>query len=107
MRQLEDPVIQFGFDDGQGILKLMEIAKGGDFKEDEERKRSKYSDGVCSRSSKLSSVKKLFIIGLVPNVSELYYNILTLLHDRNCWKDTDWNGMQRIQHQNGRRKVSK
>ena len=80
----ENLVIQFGFDDGQGLLKLMQIVKGVEIIDDsEKKKRAKYSDGVCTTTSKLSSVKKLFIIGLVPNVSELYPNIKAILNEVN------------------------
>ena len=59
--------VLFGFDDGQGMLKIMEIVKTLETPETEQ-KRSSYRDGVCAKTSKLSSVKKLFVIGLVPDV---------------------------------------
>ena len=77
-----DHVIQFGFDDGQGLLKLMVVIKSSEVIDDiGKKKRSKYSEGVCTGSLKLSSVKKLFIIGLVPSVSELYPNIKAILDE--------------------------
>ena len=47
-------IVQFGFDDGQGMLKVMEIVKNNESEIENEKKRHKYSDGVCPRSSKLS-----------------------------------------------------
>ena len=73
--------VHFGFDDGQGMLKIMEIVKDKEPVLDNETKRSKYSDGVCPKSTKLSSVKKLFVVGLVPNVQELYPNVKAMLEE--------------------------
>ena len=42
-------------------------------------KRSKYTDGVGAKTGKLSSVKKVIMIGLVPNVQENYENVKTIL----------------------------
>ena len=74
-------IVQFGFDDGQGMLKVMEIVKSRESEPEQEKKRSKYADGVCPKSSKLSSVKKLFVIGLVPEVQELYPNIRSMMEE--------------------------
>ena len=74
-------LVHFGFDDGQGMLKIMEIVKDKEPVLDNETKRSKYSDGVCPKSTKLSSVKKLFVVGLVPNVQELYPNVKAMLEE--------------------------
>ena len=61
--------VHFGLDDGQGLLKIMEIIKEKDsVLETEDKKRSRYAHGVCPKSSKLSSVKKMFVVGLVPNI---------------------------------------
>ena len=58
-------VVQFGFDDGQGILKIMEIVKSSDISQSKEKERPRYSDGVCPKTTKLSSVSKLFLVSLV------------------------------------------
>ena len=79
----QNHIVQFGFDDGQGMLKIMEIVKSKDVIDDQDRKRSKYADGVCPRSSKLSSVKKLFVVGLIPDVQEIYPNVKTMLEELN------------------------
>ena len=79
----QNHIVQFGFDDGQGMLKIMEIVKSNEVVEDQDRKRSKYSDGVCPTSSKLSSVKKLFVVGLIPDVQEIYPNVKTMLEELN------------------------
>ena len=42
-------------------------------------KRAKYIDGVAAKDVKMSSVKKAFMIGLIPGVEENYTNIKTLL----------------------------
>ena len=77
----EKHVIQFGFDDGQGMLKLMQTIKSSEVVVDQPKKRAKYSDGVCPKTNKLSSVKRLFIIGIVAKVSELYSNIKLILNE--------------------------
>ena len=77
----ENHIVQFGFDDGQGMLKVMEIVNNNEPEIENEKKRHKYSDGVCPRSSKLSSVKKMFVVGLVPQVQELYPNIKTMMEE--------------------------
>ena len=74
--------VHFGLDDGQGLLKIMEIIKEKDsVLETEDKKRSRYTDGVCQKSSKLSSVKKMFVVGLVPNIQELYFNVKAMLDE--------------------------
>ena len=76
-------VVQFGFDDEQGILKIMEIVKSSEVVQGKEEKRSKYSDGVCPKTAKLSSVKKMFVVGLVPDVQEIYPNVKAMLDEIN------------------------
>ena len=76
-----DHIVQFGFDDGQGMLKIMEIVKSKEVVKEQENKRSKYSDGVCPKTSKLSSVKKMFIVGLIPDVQEIYPNVKAMLEE--------------------------
>ena len=74
-------IVQFGFDDGQGMLKVMEIVKNLEPEQEMDKKRSKYADGVCTRTSKLSSVKKMFVVGLVPQVQELYPNVRLMMEE--------------------------
>ena len=78
-----DHVVQFGFDDGQGVLKIMEIVKSNDISQNTEKERSRYSDGVCPKTTKLSSVKKMFVVGLVPDVQEIYPNVKAMLDELN------------------------
>ena len=78
----EHTVIQFGFDDGQGMLKLMVTIKDDEF-DSSKSKRFKYSEGTNGISSKLSSVNRLFIVGLIPNVTEFYPNIKAVLKEVN------------------------
>ena len=79
----QEHIVQFGFDDGQGILKIMEIVKSAEVLTGQDKKRSKYADGVCPRSSKLSSVKRMFVVGLIPDVQEIYPNVKTMLEELN------------------------
>ena len=73
--------VHFGFDDGQGMLKIMQIVKEKEPVLGTDIKRSRYSEGVCPKTSKLSSVKKLFVVGLVPDVQELYFNVKSMLEE--------------------------
>ena len=74
-------IVQFGFDDGQGMLKVMLIVKNIEPEQEFDKKRSKYSDGVCPKTTKLSSVKKMFVVGLVPQVQELYPNVKIMMEE--------------------------
>ena len=78
-----DHVVQFGFDDGQGMLKIMEIVKSNEVDQKQEKTRSSYADGVCPKVSKLSSVKKMFVVGLIPDVQEIYPNVKIMLDELN------------------------
>ena len=73
--------VHFGFVDGLGMLKVVEIVKDKEPVIETESKRSKYSDGVCPKSTKLSSVKKMFVVVLVPDDQELYHNVKTMLEE--------------------------
>ena len=53
----------------------MEIVKSSDISQSKEKERSLFLDGVCPKTTKLSSVKKLFVVGLVPDVKEIYPNV--------------------------------
>ena len=46
-------------------------------------KRAKYVDGVASATLKLSGVKKMFILALVPEVQESYMNLKTIFQHLN------------------------
>ena len=78
----EEADVQFGFDDGQGFLKLMMLVMQKPELEhaNHTNKRSKYSDGICAKTFKNSSVKKCFIIGLM-RAQENYANIKTMLDE--------------------------
>ena len=80
----DNMMIQLGFDDGQGILKLMQTIKSSDIPTDEcaYRKR-KYSEGYEGNNSPLSSVKKLFILCAVPKVDETYDNVHQIMKSIN------------------------
>ena len=78
----ENVILQFGFDDGQSVLKLMQTVKHLNCPANtpSSSKRKKYSDGYStSKSAPLSSVKKLFIICAVPNIDEKYHNVKQIL----------------------------
>ena len=47
----KSPVVQFGLDVGQNMLKMLEIVKSMEPEDDLEVKRAKYSDGVCPVSN--------------------------------------------------------
>ena len=57
---IDNTMIQLGFDDGQGILKLMQTIKSLDIPTYEcGYGKRKYSEGYVGKNSPLSSVKKL------------------------------------------------
>ena len=56
---------------------MLEV-KSKDLEEDN-NKRSCYSDGVAAKSSKLSSVNRIFAIGIIPGCQENYQNIKRML----------------------------
>ena len=67
-------------DDGQQMLKVMLFIKTRDLEQDNSR-RAYYSDGVASKASKLSSVNRLFIIGIIPGAQETYTNLKAILKE--------------------------
>ena len=73
-----ETTIQLGFDGGQGMLKILLIAKHSENEDELSVKRLKYEDGVCPKLSKLSSVKRVIIVGIVPDCQELHENIETM-----------------------------
>ena len=68
----DNHVVQFGIDDRQGMLKVREIIKNKEPVEELQEKRSKYTD-----------VKNFVVVGLVPQVQELYTNIKSNLGELN------------------------
>ena len=74
---LEEVLI--GFDDGQGFLKLMLLIQSILDREQPEKKRPKYSDGVFAKSFRNSGVKKLIPLAVVQDTQEQYSNIKQLL----------------------------
>ena len=73
--------VHCGFDGGQGMLKLAVTIT--DRQESEQSGRSLYSQGVAAKQAKNSSVKKLFLLGVVPDVPETHYNVQTILSNLN------------------------
>ena len=59
-------------------LQLMVTLKSKDLELKADR-RSTYVDGVAAKEAKLSSVKKVLMLGLVPDCQENYSNVRTLL----------------------------
>ena len=75
----DDEEVLFGFDDGQGSLKLMMLIQKLEDHNEPEKKRPKYIDGVFAQSFKNTSVKKLMIMACVPNCQEHYENVKQIL----------------------------
>ena len=59
-------------------LQLMATLKSKDLELDS-TKRAKYGEGVAPKEAKLSSVKKVLMLALVPDCQENYHNVKTLL----------------------------
>ena len=94
-----DPVSSYvhcGFDSGQGILKIaMTVTERS--QDTQNRGRAKYSEvshcfilsnvyntclkGVAAKVNKLSSVKKMFVLGAVPDIPENYPNVKAILDE--------------------------
>ena len=74
---LEEVLI--GFDDGQGFLKLMMLIQSILDREQPEKKRLRYSDGVFAKSFRNSGVKKLIPLAIVQDTQEQYGNIKKLI----------------------------
>lgn len=77
---LTDPsiCIKIGIDGGGGFLKVcLNIYSCDDFEcAAGDGKRSCYSDGIAPKLFKNTSVKKLFILAIAPDVEENYWNVL-------------------------------
>ena len=79
---MKDCLVKVGFDGGQGILKIgFTISEKTSV--EEPSGRSKYADGVAPNSSKLSSVKRLIILGAVADVPENYAYVKQILDHLN------------------------
>ena len=55
------------------------LALKGPELEEKSEKRSRYSDGVAPKQAKLSSVKKVLNLGLIPDCQENFFNVKILL----------------------------
>ena len=75
-------VVLTGMDDGQGFCKIAAVFldTGDDLGT---QGRAKYSDGVAPKNFKNSSVKKLMILAVVPNVPENHPNMQAILSELN------------------------
>ena len=78
-----------GLDQGQGSLKvaLTLVSNQGEVSESvrdkENSRRSTYSEGVASKDFKLSSVKRLLILSIYPEVPEVHSNLKNILKELN------------------------
>ena len=82
-RMFEDGLeCKVGVDSGGGFLKIcLNIFSHEEFKDTpKSMKRRKYSDGVCVKNTKNTSVNKLLIIAIVPGLPENYENV-SILYD--------------------------
>ena len=80
-RMFEDGIeCKVGVDGGGGFLKIcLNIFSHEDFKDTPaSSKRRKYSDGICLKDSKNTSVNKLLILAIVPGLPEKYEHISRL-----------------------------
>ena len=80
----EDSTILIGLDDGQSILKVCSTIQPNDNKDDKENKdkeRLRYAEGVAAKKLKPSSVKKLLILAAFPGVPEEYENLKQILEE--------------------------
>ena len=69
----------FGLDDGGKMIKLMMTIKESPQVSDINCGKSRDKDSILSKTFKLSSVKKLFVVGLLPASQENYHNIKSML----------------------------
>ena len=79
----DSSIIRLGMDGGQDFLKIsLNIVN-----EDEislPPKRSRYSEGVAPLLQKSTSVKKSFILSIMPDIKELYFNMALILSHLKC-----------------------
>ena len=78
----DDTHIHCGFDSGQGILKIA-VTATNKIQDEQENRRVKYGEGVAARVCKLSSVKRMLVIGAVPQIPENYPNVKMILDELN------------------------
>ena len=69
-----------GLDQGQGSLKVA-LTLVNNKKEDKENVRSKYSQGVAPKNFKDTSVKKLLLLSVYPDIPEVHSNLNKILED--------------------------
>ena len=78
-----------GLDQGQGSLKVAltlvsnQCEESESDHEKENSRRSTYSEGVASKDFKLSSVKRLLILSIYPEVPEVHSNLKNILSELN------------------------
>ena len=73
--------VMIGMDEGQKSIKIMMSIKEKTVVEKKVAKRMKYSDGIQGPDTLLSSVNRLFIIGLLPNTQESHHNLEVMLNE--------------------------
>ena len=80
-----ESTVLVGLDDGQKFLKICATIQSNIRAEDDlpEKFRSSYSQGVCSKNFKDSSVKKLLILSAWPDVPESHSNLKKMLDQLN------------------------
>ena len=76
----DNHLIQLGLDGGQSVLKFCLIVQDDvTGLQEPPRQRARHKDGIGSGDSKLSSVKKLLIIGAAPNTEESWGNLRKMM----------------------------
>ena len=67
---------KIGLDSGGDFMKVcMNVIRSDQQEEDSVQKRRRYSDGVCPKSQKDTSVNRLLILAITPEKKETYDNI--------------------------------
>ena len=75
----EEVEIKCGIDFGQGSLKIVLLIQRFSDHHDANPSRSKYSEGLAAKYTKDGSVKKTLILGIVPRIQELHFNVKKIL----------------------------
>ena len=76
----DNAVIIMGIDEGQKSIKVMLTIKNKILEEKHDVKRRKYSDGnIVENTSKMSSVKQLLLVALMPETQETFPNLQIIL----------------------------
>ena len=73
--------VMIGMDEGQNSIKIMMSIKEKVVVEKKMAKRMKYDEGIQGPDTLLSSVNRLFIIGLLPNTQESHHNLEVMLKE--------------------------